>query len=335
MKKITQVAITDSYKPINVSYIKVGDTLEFDCYVQRFKDFVIIISAGTLISEQDVKLLKNTDSHYVKSTEHEKYLKLVARDEDELIVENVVIDCDEIASGYFEQKDNVEENAKVIYFSIAEVMKKFFDAGADINQECIDELIRAYILSLKKDASVFHATLDILCRKNRHEFHCTNVMVLSLGLANHLQYSILQMKLLGKAALLHDIGKRDIDSTLYEKRGKLRSSEYEYIKTHSFSSYSMAQEMKINDTSILDAILHHHEYLDGTGYPDGLKGQRISNFTQIITVCDIFDAMTSERSFHDKKNAFETLKVMKKEYKEKLSSKYIEHLIKLFSKTYS
>ncbi|NOQ31320.1 MAG: hypothetical protein GQ570_09375 [Helicobacteraceae bacterium] len=86
----------------------------------------------------------------------------------------------------------------------------------------------------------------------------------------------------------------------------------------------------MTDKKILDPILHHHEYLDGSGYPDKLRDKQISAFTQIITVCDMFDAITSERSFHHKKSSFETIQLMKKEFNSRLNSKYMNELVRLF-----
>jgi HD-GYP domain-containing protein (c-di-GMP phosphodiesterase class II) len=93
--------------------------------------------------------------------------------------------------------------------------------------------------------------------------------------------------------------------------------------------------MGIANRAILDAIKSHHEFVDGSGYPEGLRGQRISDFTQIITISDIFDGMSSKRTYHNKKSALETLKTIKTEFKNKLRPKIVDGLIRLFQETYA
>lgn len=102
---------------------------------------------------------------------------------------------------------------------------------------------------------------------------------------------------LGKAATLHDIGKINTPSEILLKPGSLTKEEFDIIKKHPIDTYNII--IKDYDETIALSAMQHHERLDGSGYPDGLKGDEILVDALIIAVADVFDAMTSKRSYHD------------------------------------
>lgn len=110
---------------------------------------------------------------------------------------------------------------------------------------------------------------------------------------------------LGKAAALHDIGKIYTPAEILLKPGKLTTEEFEIIKQHPVDSYQILHEYYSDE--ILTSVLQHHERLDGSGYPYGLKGDVISLDARIIAVADVFDAMTSDRSYHEAASDEESL----------------------------
>ncbi|GAA0428178.1 hypothetical protein GCM10008983_00540 [Lentibacillus halophilus] len=110
------------------------------------------------------------------------------------------------------------------------------------------------------------------------------------------KYQADELKSFYYACLLHDIGKVYIPDSILTKTGKLTDEEFELIKTHPVVGADAVQEVEGIDDN-LDVIRHHHERWDGRGYPDGLKGTEISFLTRVITIADVFDAMTSSRSY--------------------------------------
>ena len=99
------------------------------------------------------------------------------------------------------------------------------------------------------------------------------------------------------AALVHDVGKATVPQQLLDKPGKLTDGEFEVIKGHPRAGYDYLKSHAHLPEAVLDAVLHHHEALDGSGYPDGLVGAQIAPLTRILTVCDIFAAMVESRSY--------------------------------------
>ncbi len=122
-----------------------------------------------------------------------------------------------------------------------------------------------------------------------------------------------EMLILQDAAKLHDLGKIGITDDVLRKNGPLNSQETELMKRHPEIGEGIIKPIR-SLRPLCDIIRHHHEKLDGSGYPDGLKGDQISLLVRILTVADIFDALTSNRPYRDsyvKKKAFATLYAMK------------------------
>ncbi len=119
----------------------------------------------------------------------------------------------------------------------------------------------------------------------------------------------IELQMLQWGALLHDVGKIGIRDEVLNKTGKLTPEEFEHIKEHPGKSYQVVQQVpQLADA--LDGILYHHERFDGSGYPKGLKGEEIPLQARIIQIADVFDALTSSRSYrpaYDWQRALEIL----------------------------
>ncbi len=130
--------------------------------------------------------------------------------------------------------------------------------------------------------------------------HSVNVAILSamLGLLCH--YSKQDLSLLTLGALLHDLGKVNIDTDILTKPKRLTKTEFDIIKNHPLAGSAKIHEMgpRLPSPSILAAIAsQHHEHIDGTGYPRGITGDKIHKFAKIVAIADVYDALTSERPY--------------------------------------
>lgn len=127
--------------------------------------------------------------------------------------------------------------------------------------------------------------------------HSVNVAVFSLLLGKLLKFSKSELTKLGIGAILHDIGKILIPENILNKKNKLTEKEYEIIKKHSLLGYNkLKNNCNLNPISRIIA-LYHHENIDGSGYPKGLKGNEIHKFAKVVSIADVFDALTSNRCY--------------------------------------
>jgi putative nucleotidyltransferase with HDIG domain len=99
------------------------------------------------------------------------------------------------------------------------------------------------------------------------------------------------------AGLLHDIGKAQVPLEILDKPGRLTDEEFTLIKQHPAIGYEYIRAQNVVSSETLKAIRHHHEYLDGSGYPNGLTAKKISDLTRITTVCDVYGALIERRTY--------------------------------------
>lgn len=160
--------------------------------------------------------------------------------------------------------------------------------------------------------------------------HSLNVCIYAICVGKQMLWSNSSLKELGLAALLHDIGETQINPSVINKDGFLTSSEFQEVQNHPVHGWLIAKKVGITNKNILSGIRNHHEKMDGTGYPDKLKNNEIHIYAKIISVCDIFDALTTKKTYKDSKSTFDTLHLMKKEMFNQIDSKIINHFIRIF-----
>ena len=127
--------------------------------------------------------------------------------------------------------------------------------------------------------------------------HSVAVCALMIALSKQLGLSEQETRRAGIAGLLHDLGKALMPMEVLNKPGKLTDEEFAIIKKHPAEGHRLLLGNSGADEMMLDVVLHHHEKIDGTGYPKGLKGEEISLFAKMGAVCDVYDAITSNRPY--------------------------------------
>jgi putative nucleotidyltransferase with HDIG domain len=127
--------------------------------------------------------------------------------------------------------------------------------------------------------------------------HCIIVTGLASAFGKATGMSRKDIMTLTTAGLLHDIGKAAVPVAILDKPGKLTAEEMEIIRTHPAHGYDYLVGQSGVDRDLLAVVRGHHEYLDGSGYPDGLINQSISDLTRILTICDVYGAMIETRSY--------------------------------------
>ena len=152
--------------------------------------------------------------------------------------------------------------------------------------------------------------------------HCMNVSLICHVFGTWLGMTDRDVDTLTIAGLLHDIGKLKIPEQILGKPAKLDENEYQVIITHTIEGYNILKEFDIDDR-IKNAALMHHERCDGSGYPLGLTGERIDDFAKIVSIADVYDAMTSARVYRGPLCPFKVIGIFESEGLQKYDSKYI------------
>lgn len=152
--------------------------------------------------------------------------------------------------------------------------------------------------------------------------HCLNVALICNVFAQWLDFSEEDRELATMCGLLHDIGKLAIPEEIIKKPAKLTDEEYNIIKKHPVEGYTILQNQDINE-HIKNAALMHHERCDGGGYPLGLRGSGIDKFAKIVSIADVYDAMTAARVYRGPLCPFAVIEIFEKEGFHKYETKYL------------
>ncbi len=140
--------------------------------------------------------------------------------------------------------------------------------------------------------------------------HSVNCCVISTLLASRMNYDINTQRLIAMGAFLHDIGYISIPQMILHKPGCLTEKEFELVKTHARYGYSLFKKTRLFSERVAEIILQHHERILGQGYPGGLKGKEINALARIVAVADVFDAISSDKSYRGAYQAHEAVKMM-------------------------
>ncbi|QGQ95906.1 HD-GYP domain-containing protein [Paenibacillus psychroresistens] len=163
----------------------------------------------------------------------------------------------------------------------------------------IEKTILPTVQKISNDANIFNLFEAVRAKDDYTHQHNIGVAVLATLLGKWLKISGDDLATLSLAAILHDVGKVKIPVDLLNKVEKLTVEEYKIIQQHTVLGYQMLRETPELTHQIASVALQHHEKENGSGYPLGLKGNKIDLFSKIVTVADIFHAMSSKRPYHD------------------------------------
>ena len=208
----------------------------------------------------------------------------------------------------------VSSKAKEMFYSVQTTSKINLSEVRTISEDLLSNL---------KHTGLIIKNITENREENNYEYrHLVNVAVLSALMAKWLELSQRESLLLIYSGFLHDIGKSKIPENILYKHGSLTTKEMALVKSHPIKGYNLVKNMQFLDSSVGQAILLHHERLDGSGYPLGLKDNKIPTFARIVAIADIFDSMTSNRCYRVKESPLRSLEVIKEDSYKKLDMKF-------------
>jgi putative nucleotidyltransferase with HDIG domain len=207
------------------------------------------------------------------------------------------------------------------------VMIKIFEklpAGVPLT---MDDIVQAEnkILKAIKHSSLREWLTTVGCHHTDSYRHCLFVTGFAVAFAQHLGMREDDQRRLARAALLHDVGKAFIPVAILDKPGALTVEEMCEIQKHPRLGYDVLAAQGGFPPEMLDVILHHHEFLDGTGYPDGLSGNQISDIVRLTTIVDIHAALVEKRAYRLPFTHAKAFEVM-----EQMGGKLDQHLLQAF-----
>lgn len=339
MGKVVKIFLNQGFTPIDNSLFRRGTLLDFDCYIQRFNGFAILIESGTFIDDDIYqKLIKRDLQIYVENKNYDLYKKYREEslsktyhleENETMSFEDAVKNCINIYQIVSRAK-SINEKLKAIYMSA----KYLFDAWIKNKEEkyipikAIDILSEELVSVVNQERITLSKFNDFLDEYDSLAAHFVKVAFFASIIGSRIGIDMTDQKKLVVSAMLHDVGKCELDESLLNKPDFLNEDEKRKIQTHSETSVYLVKRSGLKDRIVLNAIKQHHERLDGSGYPHGIDSSRISPFAKIIAICDMFDALITIKPYRGAYSTYNALSLMREEYKNRLDPDYIKLLIK-------
>ena len=308
------------YKAIDKRLITEGSQIDFNLFLpNETKSAMSLFLQSDTAVDGDAKVkLREIESVYVSEEDEAKYKAYVEK---------------HIQSIARRSDIPTEQKALLVYEKATEAIDSMFNNPESLeNVKNAQPVVSNLIEIILNDHSAVESLMKITAHDYYTHTHSINVSIYTLSLGAYLGVKGKDLEDLGMAAILHDLGKSKIDYEIINKNGKLTEEEFTYMKQHPSFGHEIAIKLGIEDERILTGIRHHHEKIEGGGYPDNLCGDQISQFARIIGVCDVFDALSTKRSYKDPMSSFESLALMKQQMKGHLDIEMVNAFIKMLHK---
>jgi putative nucleotidyltransferase with HDIG domain len=290
---------TTIYLPVYLESLRTDSILDFDLYVRTNEEYVLYRASDLPFTDETrCSLLDNNvrtlHVHVDKQRNYQRYIESNIR----AIIDDVSIEEDTKAG-------IVYENASCLVRDILDnpSLKSSIERGQDVVESTV-----AYVL---KGQRAFHSLLRVMSYDYYTYSHCVNVCTFSLALAQASGITDAEeLFLLGTGALLHDVGKTKIPEAVLNKPGPLTPTEMDLMKKHPQFGFEIVKSTDVIPDMSYYPIIQHHEREDSNGYPNKAGAGEIHIYSKMVAIADVFDAMTTRRTYRDALSTFQALKTM-------------------------
>lgn len=203
--------------------------------------------------------------------------------------------------------------ARRTYARALDVARQFtldIRSGKKIDTEAVQENLEDMIDSVFRNRDALLALLKLQTYDDYTFTHSMNVAVLAICFGRHISLSREQLFELGAGCVLHDVGKISIPPRIINKPGRLNVEEFEVIKTHPVIGVRLVEGQRSVPPKALEVVEHHHERMDGSGYPGRFTDTALTPYMIISSMADVYDALSSDRVYHKGMLPHEALKVL-------------------------
>lgn len=213
--------------------------------------------------------------------------------------------------------------------AFVEEVTRQIEAGNDLNLQSARPIIRECVESVKANASAMFWMSRIKSRDAYTAEHCLRVAIFCVAFARFLGLPDDDLETVGMCGLLHDLGKLKVPDEILNKPGALTPDEYTVMRQHTTLGYELLRADPNLDPIISDVTCHHHERMDGRGYPQQLKEWQISRFARLVSIVDAFDAITSDRCYRDGLPTSDAIRILYRNRGQQFDTNMVEAFIRM------
>ncbi len=317
---VKAVQANHEYIPVHISSLRVDSITGFDLFLQVRPDEPVVLYAerNTPFSERSRRRLQENrvEFLFISSAQQGSYRKYL-----ESHLQAILLD------------PSVETEAKseILYASAHGLMREVYE-----NPEMDDglarsrDLVRNTMQFMYGQRRALRHLIEAASTDYELYTHAVNGFVLGMGLALRAGIGTpKELALFGPGAMLRDLGMTKVPLAIRESTSKLTVSQFELLKQHPEIGEEMVRELGETNRLTLELVRHHHERMDGTGYPDRMEGNAIQPLVRALTVADTFDALTTRRRHQKAIGTFEALRLMKLQMTSELDSYLLDTFVRI------
>lgn len=321
-------SIADYYREINPAFLnkawRDGPTIGFDLFYKTAggEKEPVFLKFGSYDPKTRAKIRKLLASEenqtlFIHETDLIKYYN-------EFLIDNLKKSVQ--AGQPFEQilADAYQVNSNILE-------EYFENIGSTRILRSINEVVDVMILCMTEGKLEAVDVFQTTSKDNSHPAHCSNAGLYNIFFGVQLKLPPAEIQELGVGGMLYDIGKKGIPTSVLEKKEELSLEDWQAIRKHPINGWKVLNDMKCYSKNILNMAAEHHEKYDGSGYPFGRKGNKISFPAQVCAISDVFNALVCKRYFHEPRTAFEALVEMKNNMPGHFDPKVLINFIKAFA----
>lgn len=277
----------------------------------------VLLTSGAVVTDEIIQILM--EKYFFDKVSI--YSEEILDNDNKLMMDNEK-NLEEIEKSFNAFSSNIED----LFDNIINGVKWDLDEVRDFTKRIQNELKSTS--AIIKNIVLYGSGEDVIYK------HSVNVAALSAILGKWIGLNDTHVNLLTYAGILHDFGKTKIDKNILYKTSSLTSKEREEIRNHTIEGYNFVKKIPYISNAVCSGVLMHHERLDGSGYPLGIKEDKIHIFAKIIAIADIFDAVNSNRVYKNSTDPFTALQIIQKESLGKLDYKlckiFIDNIINYY-----
>jgi HD-GYP domain-containing protein (c-di-GMP phosphodiesterase class II) len=230
------------------------------------------------------------------------------------------------------------QNFQIDHTLVLSLIRDSFEAFVNTGKPLpVDQLLKQTVelyMSCKTSLDLFNMLHNLRSSDDSVYAHSLNVALVSRRLGRWLKADTEQLDTLTISGLLHDIGKLQIPDDILNKPGKYTDEEFALVKQHPVYSYELLKNVPDIDESVRKVALCHHERCDGTGYPNRLTQGDLDDYSMIVAIADVYDAMTAARSYRSPLCPFQVISNFEQDGLQKYNPKYILTFLSHIAGTY-
>ena len=311
--------VSVEYIPVTLNAIRVDTLVGCDLYLENCINnevsYVLYCSGKNVIKSDKIEELHEHQikTLFIRKEDKKIYLKYA-----ESSLKHIIND----------DRMDIKEKAHIVYDVAKNIMNDVFEDPRSGEQvERSKTWVSNTIDFIIKSKGSFSSMMSMISYDYYTYTHSVNVSVLGLLFAKYSGFDGDEMQVFGTGLLLHDVGKTQIDPQIINKKERLNDEEFARIKMHVDLGANILKQTGGIDSTSFFPIMQHHEKYNGKGYPNGLRGDAIHKYGKISGIIDVYDALTTQRSYADARKPFAALKIMNEEMKGSFDEKYFKDFI--------